>query len=137
MSRKGVGRGRRYTVRVNRDGSQQYKRRGCGASILLAVLAVVAVVLLAACDPEPVPKPGRGLRTPVVEKVNVANVKSLCDYVAAFVDSEEARGNVGVKAEMTGVPDSLERKAKDFANAPTDTGKSLVLLECATAGWVH
>jgi hypothetical protein len=29
MSRKGVGRGRRYTVRVNRDGSQQYARRGC------------------------------------------------------------------------------------------------------------
>ena len=43
MSRKGVGRGRRYTVRVNRDGSQQYKRRGCGDSIIMGLVLIVGL----------------------------------------------------------------------------------------------
>lgn len=40
MSRKGVGRGRRYTTRVNRDGSQQHARRGCGSDIILSILVL-------------------------------------------------------------------------------------------------
>lgn len=134
VSRKGVGRGRRYTVRVNNDGSQQYKRRGCGASIILCVFAIVAV-LLAACEPEAVPKQGRGMRTPAVPAVNMANVKSLCDYVSTFVDSPDARGNVGLRAEMSGVPRELKTKAVAYGRNPTPDAQRVVLLQCATLGW--
>ena len=140
---KKTRRGGKYTTGIKRTstggyGGQTTGRRGC-LSMVLAVVAIVAVVLLAGCDPEqrPVPKQGRGVRIPVVEQVNAGNVRSLCNYVETFTDTPEARGNVGIKAEMSGVPDSLEAKAKAYGRAPTEDGKRLVLLECAVAGWVR
>lgn len=44
MSRKGVRRGQKYTTRVNRDGSQQYARRGCMAMMLGAAVTLAPVV---------------------------------------------------------------------------------------------
>lgn len=129
VSPKKARRGGRYTVRVNSDGSQQYKRRGC----LSMVLTVALTVALAACDPQSPPL--RGPKRSEPPKVNTSNVASLCDYVAAFVDSDDARGNVGVKAEMNGVPDSLRNKAKAYGRGPTADGQRLVLLECTTLGW--
>lgn len=133
VSPKKARRGQKYTVRVNSDGTQQYKRRGCGASILLAVLAVVAVVLLAACDPQSPPL--RGPKRSEAPATNMTNVRSLCDYVASFVDTPDARGNVGVKAEMSGIPASLKKKAVEYGRGPSADGQRLVLLECTTLGW--
>lgn len=45
MSRKGVRRGQKYTTRVNRDGSQQYARRGCMVMALLALFIVAGPVV--------------------------------------------------------------------------------------------
>lgn len=135
MSPKKTRRGGTYTTGIKKTpsggyGGQTTGRRGC-----LSMVLTVVMVALMACDPQSPPLPGR--KESAAPPVNVANVKSLCDFVSTFDGSDAARGNVGVKAEMSGVPDSLERKAKDFANAPTDNGKALVLLECTTAGWVH
>lgn len=99
------------------------------------VLTVAVVVALAACDPQSPPQ--RGPKRSEPPKVNTSNVRSLCDYVAAFVDTPEARGNVGVKAEMSGVPASLRDKAKAYGRGPTADGQRLVLLECATLGWAR
>ena len=40
MSPKKTPRGGRYTKRVNRDGSQQYGRRGCFSMLLMIVFIV-------------------------------------------------------------------------------------------------
>jgi hypothetical protein len=49
MSPKKTRRGGRYTVRVNRDGTQQYARRGCFTMILTAVFIVVGSTVAAVC----------------------------------------------------------------------------------------
>lgn len=41
---KKTPRGGKYTTRVNRDGSQQYKRRGC-LDMVLAVLSLLALAV--------------------------------------------------------------------------------------------
>jgi hypothetical protein len=49
MSPKKTPRGGRYTKRVNRDGSQQYGRRGCLVMALLS-LFILAGPVVGACS---------------------------------------------------------------------------------------
>lgn len=139
MSPKKTRRGGKYTTGIKKTpsggyGGQTTGRRGC-FSMVLAVAMIVVVAALAACEPEAVPKQGRGMRTPAVPEVNMANVKSLCDYVSTFVDSPDARGNVGLRAEMSGVPRELKTKAVAYGRNPTPDAQRVVLLQCATLGW--
>lgn len=130
---KKTRRGGQYTTGIKKTstggyGGQTTGRRGC-----LSMVLTVVMVALVACEPQSPPL--RGPKRSEAPPVNTSNVKALCDYVSTFVDSSEARGNVGVKAEMSGVPASLKTKAVAFGRGPSEDGKRLVLLECTTAGW--
>lgn len=104
---------------------------------VVTVLAVPLAAFLLAC-----PEDDRNANNPVdhgppparAETINRSHVDDLCDYVKAFVDSPEARGNVGVKAEMSGIPKELKNKAKAFSVDPSAANQALVAWACAQAG---
>lgn len=98
--------------------------------------AALMLLLLAGCDPEPKPKvtPDVG-RTWELKEVNVAE---LCDAISAFIPGQSTDTRlIMVKAERSGIPDALERKAKSFGRAPSEETKRLTLLECASVGWAR
>lgn len=143
VSPKQVRRGGKYTTGIKRTksggyGGQTTGRRGC-LSMVVVVGLMVSLVALAACDPEPASKQGQPAQRPApsrtVPEVKQGNVNALCDAVKAYDGSADQRANIAVKAEMSGIPDSLKRKGVAFSRAADADGARLVLLECATLGW--